>query len=292
MAQGPIKALLVTGVNNHNWKYTSRVHADTLEATGKFKVDITENPEAVLADKAVLAGYKVVVLDYNDFDHPKRWSEQAEKGFEAAVNDGMGVVAIHSANNAFKGWAAYESMLGLMWREGTGHGAYHAFDISWVDPQHPITKGLQPFKQHPDELYHKLVNSQNVKFHLLAQANSETAKGGTGKQEPMAFTLSFGKGRIFATPLGHVWENAPETKGSVLDPNLRILICRGAEWAATGAVTLGSEWKDVRTHNTLSDAEAAAGSCCLMARRRAGFADSRNRRCRRRVGRSRMASCR
>ena len=28
----PIHALLITGKNNHNWQYTSRLHAETLEA--------------------------------------------------------------------------------------------------------------------------------------------------------------------------------------------------------------------------------------------------------------------
>ena len=39
-AGGPIRALLLTGKNNHNWQYTSRVHEDTLEATGLFQVDV------------------------------------------------------------------------------------------------------------------------------------------------------------------------------------------------------------------------------------------------------------
>jgi len=255
----PIKALLITGQNNHNWKYTSRLHADTLEATGLFDVEITDTPEANLTDPKGLGGYRVFVLDYNDSGKPRRWNAAAEAAFAKAVADGAGVVAIHSADNAFVGWAEYEKMLGLMWREGTGHGAFHTFDIEWVDTEHPIIKGLGAFKDHPDELYHKLVNSQNVRYKLLAQAMSATDKGGTGKNEPMAFTLEFGKGRIFATPLGHVWEGSDAQKASISDPMFKALLCRGTEWAATGAVTLPAQWKDVRAQNTLSEAERAAG---------------------------------
>lgn len=263
-AAEPIKALLITGTNNHNWKYTSRMHADTLEATGRFDVDITDTPEVTLADPKGLSGYQVFVLDYNDSGKSKRWGPAAEAAFTKAVADGAGVLAIHSADNAFVGWADYEKMLGLMWRDGTGHGPFHTFDIEWTDTTHPVTKGLPPFKDHPDELYHKLVNSQNAQYKLLAQAMSATDKGGTGKNEPMAFTLEFGKGRIFATPLGHVWEGSDPQKASISDPNFKILIARGAEWAATGAVTLPVEWKDVRTHNTLSDAEKKAGWTLLF----------------------------
>lgn len=252
----PIRALLITGHNNHNWKYTSRVHADTLEATGRFDVDITDTPEKTLAEG--LDGYRVFVLDYNDYGSPRRWGPAAEAAFVKAVSDGAGVVAIHSADNSFDGWEEYEKMLGLMWREGTGHGPFHAFDVEWVDAEHPITKGLPDWKAHPDELYHKLVNVRNSPYHLLARAMSATDKGGTGRHEPMAYTLAYGKGRVFATPLGHVWTQSPDQvegrdsqKASIADPMFKSLIARGAEWAATGGVTLPAAWKDVRAQNTL-----------------------------------------
>jgi hypothetical protein len=39
---------------------------------------------------------------------------------------------------------------------------------------------------------------------------------------------------------------------------------RGSEWAATGAVTLPAEWKDVQAHNTLTDAEKSEGWTLLF----------------------------
>jgi type 1 glutamine amidotransferase len=255
----PIRGLLITGHNNHNWHYTSHVHKDTLEATGRFVIDITDSPEQALADREALRRYEVFILDYNDFNSPKRWGEPAETNFVNSVREGTGVVAIHSANNAFTGWTQYEQMLALMWREGTGHGKFHDFDVRITDGNHPIARGLSDFTNHPDELYHKLVNSQNVRFHTLAVAHSSVESGGTGNDEPMAITLHFGKGRVFATPLGHVWTNQPHTKPSVCDPQFKILLCRGAEWAATGEVTLGTEWKDVRQQNQLSEEEKSHG---------------------------------
>ena len=260
----PINALLITGHNNHNWQYTSRVHKETLEGCGRFRVDITDDPAATLADAAGLKKYQLFVLDYNDYHQAKRWGEAsagggaAEKNFTAAVQSGVGVCAIHSANNAFKGWKEYEQMLGLMWREGTGHAAFHAFDVQIVDKEHPITKGMSDFKQRPDELYHKLVNSQKTSAHVLMQAMDDV-KDGSGQMEPMAFTLEYEKGRIFATPLGHVWTNDQKSKHTVVEGQFRALVCRGAEWAATGAVTLGPEWKDVRTHNVPSSDEMMMG---------------------------------
>lgn len=258
-ADQPIRVLLITGANNHNWRYTSRYHADTLTATGLFDVTITDEPWTDLADAKNLKGIQVFVIDYNDMGNDKKWGDAGQKNFAAAVDAGAGVVAIHSADNAFKGWAEYEKMLGLMWRDGAGHGKFHAFDVAITDHDHPITKGLSDFKAHPDELYHKLTNTQNVKYHLLAQAMSDKDTGGTGNLEPMAVTLEYGKGRVFATPLGHVWDGSQDSKSSIADPNFKALIARATEWAATGKVTQTATWTDHATHNTLTAKERAEG---------------------------------
>jgi type 1 glutamine amidotransferase len=260
-ADEPIRALLLTGQNNHNWPFTSRVHEETLEATGRFAVDVADDPAAALADAGALKGYSVFVLDYNG----RRWGDAAEANFLARVREGAGVVIIHAANNAFVGWKEYEQLCGLMWINGTtGHGKFHSFDVSWVDAAHPILSGMPEIKSHSDELYHKLVNTQKSEFKTLAQALSTTESGGTGNHEPMAMTLAFGRGRIFHTPLGHVWKGDDASKVSVVDPQFRILVARGAEWAANGTVTIGSTWQDGRTHNVLTLREKLEGWTSLF----------------------------
>src|SRR5688572_6382195 len=67
----PIPTLLVTGQNNHNWRYTSRVHGETLDATGRFAVEMADDPRAVLADASRVKRYALFVLDYNG----PRWGE-------------------------------------------------------------------------------------------------------------------------------------------------------------------------------------------------------------------------
>ena len=47
----------------------------------------------------------------------------------------------------------------------------------------------------------------------------------------MLWTVDYGKGRVFVTALGHVGEN-------VQTPAFMTTFARGAEWAATGKVTL------------------------------------------------------
>jgi hypothetical protein len=112
---------------------------------------------------------------------------------------------------------------------------------------------------HPDELYHRLVPGKGAEFRVLLSAYSEPKTGGTGRYEPMATVGSFGKGRVFHTPLGHVWTGVPASHATWFDPQLRRLVARGTEWAASGAVTLSPE-----PLNWLTDAERAEGFVSLF----------------------------
>ncbi len=257
-----LRALIVTGANNHDWEWSSREIARCLTETGRFEVAITDAPAEMLVRAPALAAEKqldVIVLDYNG----PRWGAAAEQGFLDAVRDGVGVSVIHAANNSFPGWTEYEAMVGLLWREGTGHGQYHPFDVVVVDPHHPITRGMADIRQHPDELYHRLVPAVGSDFRVLMSAHSAPATGGTGRHEPMVLVSRFGGGRIFHTPLGHVWKGVPQSRATWADPQLRRLVARGTEWAASGAVTLSPT-----PLNMLSPEEAQSGFRLLFDGRR------------------------
>ncbi len=228
-----ISVLLVTGANNHDWPYTSKHMAAVLTKTGRFQVTTTTDPKTFLA-KEDLSPFQVVYLDYNG----PSWGEVANKKFMAAVEKGLGVCVVHAANNAFVGWKDYETMSVFCWRKGTGHGKFHVFDVDVIDRNHPITRDFPPMKAHPDELYHRLVHMHGAKYNLLMAAQSSKESGGSGRTEPMVVTTRVGKGRIFHTPLGHVWPEQPSTRASLADPQLQFLLARGTEWAATGDCTL------------------------------------------------------
>ena len=72
---------------------------------------------------------------------------------------------------------------------------------------------------------------------VLATAWSSEESGGTGRPEPMLTVGSYGKGRVFHTPLGHVWMGQESTRTSFTDRQFRELVVRGTEWAATGECT-------------------------------------------------------
>lgn len=226
-----IPVLLISGANNHDWERTHKILRDILVDSGRFTVDITLEPGKTLADPSGLQKYAVFLLDYNG----PRWGEVAEKNFITAVRGGTGVSVIHASNNAFRGWVEYETLVGLCWRKGTGHGSFHKFDVVMTDRSHPITRDLPDLKAHPDELYHRLVHMHDAKFDILATAYSNPDTGGTGKDEPMITVANYGKGRVFHTPLGHVWRGGGTE--AMDDPQFHNVVIRGTEWAATGDVT-------------------------------------------------------
>ncbi|MBI5282872.1 MAG: ThuA domain-containing protein [Candidatus Solibacter usitatus] len=238
-----IKTLLVTGgpVGGHDWQTVSPLLKKALEETGRFDVRVTEEFRG--AGPETLAPYDLVVLNYYDARNKDyAWSEQTRNALLGYVRSGKGLVMYHFSTAAFLDWPEYEKLSGANWRPNNGHhSAAHDFTVEVKDPAHPITKGLRlKFGQPGDELYANLKWQPEGSFHVLAtawddhklyQGKARQPIPGDGLQQPMLWTLDYGQGRVFATVLGH---DGPAVK----TPAFVTTFTRGAEWAATGNVTL------------------------------------------------------
>jgi type 1 glutamine amidotransferase len=234
-----IQALIITGQNGHDWRGTTPVLRTALEQTGRFEVRVTEEFRG--AGPETLAPYDVVILNYYDSRKPElRWGERADTALLNYVRGGKGVVVYHFAAAAFDGWTEFEKMCGGNWRPNNGHhSARHDFTVEIKDQDHPITRGLAAsYPQPNDELYANLRWQPDGTFHVLATAwddhslyrpNEKQPIPGKGLNQPMLWTIDYGKGRVFATALGH----DPDAMKSEV---FRVTLARGAEWAATGGV--------------------------------------------------------
>ena len=193
-----------------------------LEKSGRFEVDINNDKE-VFGSKA-LHNYDVVILNFGFWSEADP-SDQAKANLLEYVNNGGNVVALHFACSSFQNWKEYRDLIGRVWVKGVGgHGPYGEFTVNIKDSEHPVTKGMNDFKTE-DELYAKLSGDDEIQ--VLATADSKWS----GKTEPIVFVKSYGKGRVLHNVLGHGID-------SKQNPAYQQLLRRGAEWAATGHVTV------------------------------------------------------
>jgi uncharacterized protein len=236
-----LQVLIITGQNGHDWRGTTPVLREELEQTGRFEVRVTE--EFRDAGPGTLAPYDLVVLNYYDGKKPQlRWGDRADAALLDFVRSGKGIVIYHFSVAAFDGWTEFEKMSAGNWRPNQGHhSARHDFTVQVRDEEHPVTRGLKKtFPQSSDELYANLKWQPEGAFHVLATAWDDHALyngkarqpvPGPGLDQPMLWTVEYGKGRVFVTALGH---DVPAAK----TPAFATTFTRGAEWAATGQVTI------------------------------------------------------
>lgn len=225
------------------------------EALAKYEAALPKFNEQL---KAAQVAFKNWQIDFKKYDvilsnyNGQSWTEQINTGLEEGLKSGkIGLVIVHAANNSFGGWNEYNRMIGMGWRGnnagerlylddqgkevrvpkgedlGSGHRSGGQFQIVVRDANHPITKDMpREWKHANDELYDNMRGPiENV--HLLATAYSK----GTSKHEPMIWTVKYGMGRVFHTPMGHGTE-------SMRCIGFISTLQRGTEWAATGSVTL------------------------------------------------------
>ena len=259
--QEKIKTLLVTGEDgNHGWESGSDALWQILKNSNLFAVDMAVAPpqsEDIASFNPPFQQYELVVLNYGG----NTWSKPVQENFEEFVAQGGGVVLIHSSVLPMPEWQAYNEMAGLggwlgrdeksgpfvYWQndqivydtspaDAGFHGPQHPFTVIHRQPEHPILKGLPKAWGHfRDELYAKL-RGPAKNMEVLATAFDDPELHGSGRHEPILWTVNWGKGRIFVNLMGHVNKNgrglyAMESTG------FQVTLLRGAEWAATGEVT-------------------------------------------------------
>ncbi len=250
-----LKALIIDGQNNHPvWPTSTKMMKKYLEETGLFTVDVaTTAPKGTDEKfKPDFQKYAVVISNYNG----DAWPAETKMAFVDYVKNGGGFVVIHAANNSFGDWKEYNEIIGLggwggrseasgpyvyvnaegkLVRDeskgrGGNHGSQHPFQIIVRDAKHPVTANMPLEWLHANDELYDLLRGPAENMTVLATAFADKSKGGTGRHEPMIFTVSYGKGRVFHTPMGH-GQDSQECVGFITT------LQRGTEWAATGKVT-------------------------------------------------------
>ncbi len=212
-SEPPIRVLLVAGNEAHkwhNWEQTTPVIKAQLELDPRVTVDVSTDIEAALAKD--LSGYDVLVQNsYANWHDPKSLSPEAQKSWVDFLQNGGGLVVVHFANGAWNfslpmagesDWPEYRKIVRRVWNhngEGdakSGHDAFGPYSVAVTSLPHEISAGLKNFGI-VDELYYRQDGTEPIEPLITAHSKD------THRDEPLAWTYTYGKGRVFQTLLGH-----------------------------------------------------------------------------------------
>ena len=155
-------------------------------------------------------------------------SPAQQQGFVELLKKGIGVVSLHHNMGAHQKWDEFRKIIGgkfctadsvidgvpfkpLKWKDG------QTIQVTVVDREHPITKGVEDFVIH-DETYGGYWVAPDVKV-LLKTDHPGNQPG------PIAWTTCYGNSRVAFLMLGHdhqAWQNSNYPK----------LLAQAIHWAA------------------------------------------------------------
>ena len=236
-APAPIKALLLLGGCCHDYAKQKDILKEGLEARANIKVDIIYSPDGstkpplpIYGNPNYAAGYDVVIHDEcaADISEPS-----VIEGVLKPHRDGVAGVNLHCAMHCYRignpnepsksgtPQAFWFDYLGL---QSSGHGPQKPISVAYLDPDHPVTKGLANWTTINEELYNNILIWGDAK--ALARGKQEAGDRPGRTDSVVVWTHEYGakKARVFSTTLGH-------NNGTVSDPRYLDLVTRGLLWS-------------------------------------------------------------
>ena len=192
----------------HPFAETSAALAELVRDAG-FTVEVAEDPDAALA--ALDAGVRLIVVNAGDPAGPRPTAESAtgadatrpeasviaagEAALEAAIDRGVGILAVHAAASSLRDYPAFERALGARWLP----------DVSWHPPigeahvhvvgNHAIVEGGPADFTVFDERY------TGLRLLDVIEPIAEHTEG--DGRHPLVWAREFGRSRLVYDALGH-----------------------------------------------------------------------------------------
>ena len=213
-ATARLKALFLTGGGYHDYQKLAPFLTTNLSQLVNVKFDISFDMEK-LKDGHFADGYDLVVYDVCFDEMDKAILENALK----VTRDGKPAVMIHCAVHAFRKSGQVHEWENLCGMRSKVHDRFEPFTTEKLDPVHPVTKNFSAdWKTPGDELYQTIELIPGS--HPLLKAKSPQ----DGREHTVCWVHAFGKGRVFATTLGHDFKTAES-------PDYLHLLSAGLLWA-------------------------------------------------------------
>jgi type 1 glutamine amidotransferase len=177
------------------------------EASRAFRITTTEDVSALTAEN--LRHYAAVMF-FTTGELPI--SDAQKAALLTFVRSGRGFLGVHSATDTFYMWPDYGKLIGGYFNE---HPWHQKVTIDVAEPASPLVGFLAPSFAVDDEIYQiRAFDAQTSRILLrLDPASVDLDAPNVHRQDygwPLAWTRSFGRGRVFYTALGHeegVWRD-------------------------------------------------------------------------------------
>lgn len=230
----PIRALLVLGGCCHDYKEQQTLLTKGISARANVEWQISYDPDTgtrhlnPIYEKADWAkGFDVVVHDECTSDVK---DIEAVKRILQPHRDGLPGVILHCGIHSYRteGYPKSTPWFEFTGLASTGHGPQAPIEITYVEDDNPITKGLENWKTQNEELYNNFAGKLHDTAVPLARGKQswKNKDGSEGKADGVCvWTNRYnGKTRVFATTLGH--NNVTVGDARYLD-----LVTRGLLWS-------------------------------------------------------------
>jgi len=218
----PIKALLITGGCCHDYAKQKELLKAGIEARAHVTVQLMHSDDRStkarfeMYEKANWAeGFDVVIhdecsADVKDSPYVDNILNAHKKGV-AAVN-------LHCAMHCYR--VDRDDWFRFVGIQSSGHGPQKPIDITFLEKEHLVTKGMENWSTVNEELYNNIKLFETAK--PLARGRQDTGK--KVDDFVVVWTNEFGKARVFSTTLGHNNETVGDAR--YLD-----LVTRGLLWS-------------------------------------------------------------
>ncbi len=195
------------------------------ERSAAFRITATEDVSALTAEN--LRHYAAVMF-FTTGELPLNDAQKA--ALLAFVRSGRAFLGVHSATDTFYMWPEYGKLVGGYFNE---HPWHQKVTVDVADPTSPLVGFLAPSFAVDDEIYQiRDLDAKTSRILLrLDPASVDLHVPNVHPQDygwPLAWTRSYGRGRVFYTALGHeeaVWR----------DPRYQQMLTNAIRWATRKA---------------------------------------------------------
>lgn len=217
--------LLVLSGGRHPYEESTPVLEAFLKEAGH---DVTVTEDASVLNTEALNEYDALVFNTRR-EMETTLSEGEQVALTQFIGGGKGFVCLHISGCKPESWPQYHDVTGGGWVTGSSyHPPYGKVTVNVKNSNHPCAKGITDFVT-DDELYMGLEykDGNDVFLEATSEEGTHVFAGNTMHMEAgtfaLAWTRSYGNGRVFKTTLGH-------NGLSFENPQYQKLVLNGVDW--------------------------------------------------------------